>query len=303
MAISRSQIARQLQLGLNTVWGLEYQDLAPEFSRVFKVENSKKAYEEDVLMTGFGNAMVKAEGAAVAYDEASEAWVSRYDHVTMALAFNITEEAMEDNLYMQVGSKLTRALARAMQNAKEIRAAAVLNNAFSGSGVLYGDGKTLLASDHPLVGGGTFSNILSTPADISEASIEELLVQIRKAKDDRGIPIALKPVDVVIPPELEFIACRLLDSTLRTNTADNDINAINKKGIFGRDPVIVTRLTDADAWFIKTDAMDGLKMFQRTAVQFKTEPDFNTGNFRSKARERYSFGASDVRGLYGSSGS
>jgi hypothetical protein len=302
MAISRSSIARQLQLGLNTVWGLEYQDLAPEFSRVFKIENSKKAYEEDVLMTGLGNAQIKPEGSAVAYDEGSEAWTSRYDHKTIALAFSITEEAIEDNLYMQLGSKLTRALARSMQNTKEITAANVLNNGFAGSGVLGGDGKTLLASDHPLAGGGTASNILGTPADISEAAIEELLIQIRKAKDDRGIPIALRPVDMVIPPDLEYVACRLLDSSLRTNTADNDINAINKKGIFGREPVIMTRLTDSDSWFIKTDAMDGLKMFTRVAVQFKTEPDFNTGNFRSKARERYAFGHSDWRGLYGSSG-
>lgn len=300
--MNRAQFARQLQQGLNTVWGLEYRSHPEEWRRVFQVENSKKAFEEDQLVTGFGAAVVKPEGSAITYDDASEAWTSRYNHETIALAFSITEEAIDDNLYMQMGSKYAKALARSMQHTKEIKAAAILNNAVT-SGYTYGDGKVLLATDHPLAGGGTWSNMLATPADISEASLEDILIQIRKTKDDRGIPIALKAVDVIIPPELEFIACRILDSSLRTNTADNDINAINKKGIFGRDPVIVTRLTDADAWWVKTDAVDGLKMFQRKPVSTKAEPDFNTGNYRFKSSERYSFGVTDPRGVFGSMGS
>lgn len=301
MAMTRAQFAKQLQEGLNTVWGLEYQSHPEEWKKIFKVENSKKAYEEDVLTTGFGAAVVKPEGSAFTYDDAAEAWTSRYSHETIALGFQITSEAVEDNLYMSAGAKLSRALARSMQHTKEIKCAAVLNNGFSSS-FLGGDGVALFSASHPLAGGGTFSNLLSTPADLSEASIEEILIQIRKAKDDRGIPVALKAVDLIIPPELEFIACRILDSTLRTNTADNDINALNRKGIFGRDPVIITRLTDPDFWAIKSDATDGLKLFQRSSVQTKMEPEFNTDNFRYRAKERYSVGFSDPRCIYGSQG-
>ncbi len=299
--MSRAQFAKQLQEGLNTVWGLEYQSHPEEWKKVFKIENSKKAFEEDVLTTGFGAAVVKPEGSAVTYDDAAEAWTSRYTHEELSLAFSITEQAIEDNLYMTMGAKYSRALARSMQHAIEIKGAAVLNNGFSSS-YLGGDGVALFSASHPLAGGGTFSNLLSTPADISEASIEDLLIQIRKCKDDRGIPIALKAVDIIIPPELEFVACRILDSTMRTNTADNDINAINKKGIFGRDPIIVTRLTDPDFWAIKTDATDGLKMFNRIPVQTKMEPEFNTGNMRFKARTRLAFGFSDPRGCFASQG-
>jgi hypothetical protein len=301
MAMTRAQFAKQLQQGLNTVWGLEYRSHPEEWRRVFQVENSKKAFEEDQLVSGFGAAVVKPEGSAITYDEAQEAWTSRYTHATVALAFSITEEAIDDNLYMSVGSKYAKALARSMQHTKEIKCAAVLNNATSAS-FLGGDGKSLLATDHPLAGGGTFSNKLATPADLSEASLEDILIQIRKAKDDRGIPIALRAVDLIIPPDLEFIACRILDSSLRTNTADNDVNAINKKGIFGRDPVVITRITDADFWAVKTDAMDGLKLFQRKAVQTKAEPDFNTSNYRFKSWERFSTGWTDPRCLYGSEG-
>lgn len=200
-----------------------------------------------------------------------------------------------------MGAKYSKALARSMQHALEIKGAAVLNNGFSSS-YLGGDGVALFSASHPLAGGGTFSNLLSTPSDISEAAIEDLLIQIRKCKDDRGIPIALKPIDLIIPPELEFVASRLVDSTLRPGTADNDVNAINKKGIFGRAPVIITRLTDGDAWFLRTDAADGLKMFNRVPVQTKMEPEFNTGNYRFKARTRVSFGHSDPRGIFGSAG-
>jgi hypothetical protein len=301
MAMTRAQFAKQLQQGLNTVWGLEYRSHPEEWRKVFQVENSNKAFEEDQLVTGFGAAVVKPEGSAITYDEANEAWTSRYTHETVALAFSLTEECVDDNLYMQMGSKYAKALARSMQHTKEIKAAALLNNATSGS-YLGGDGKSLLATDHPLAGGGTFSNKLATPADLSEASLEDILIQIRKTKDDRGIPIALKAVDLIIPPELEFTAIRILDSQLRTNTADNDINAINKRGIFGRDPVVITRITDGDFWAVKTDAMDGLKLFQRKAVSTKTEPDFNTGNIRFKCSERFSVGWTDPRSLFGSEG-
>jgi hypothetical protein len=301
MAMTRAQFAKQLQQGLNTVWGLEYRSHPEEWRKVFQVENSNKAFEEDQLVTGFGAAVVKPEGSAITYDEANEAWTSRYTHESIALAFALTEEAIDDNLYMQLGSKYAKALARSMQHTKEIKGAAILNNATSGS-YTYGDGKALLATDHPLAGGGTGSNKLATPADFSEASLEDLLIQIRKTKDDRGIPVALRAVDLIIPPDLEFTACRILDSSLRTNTADNDVNAINKKGIFGRDPCVITRITDADFWGIKTDAQDGLKMFQRKAVSTKAEPDFNTGNYRYKATERYSFGVTDWRGFFGSEG-
>lgn len=300
MAMNRTQFARLLQEGLNTVWGLEYNSYPEEWKQVFKVESSKKAFEEDQLVTGFGAAQIKSEGAAFAYDEAMEAWTSRYDHKTVALGFKISQELIEDNLYMQTSAKYARALARSMQHTREIYGAAVLNNGFGT--FLIGDGQPLFSASHPLSGGGVASNLLGTPADISEQAIEDLLVQIRKTKDDRGIPVALKPTDVIIPPDLEFVTCRLLDSVLRTNTADNDVNAINKKGIFGRDPVIVTRLTDTNAWFIKTDCPDGLKSFDRIAVQTKFDEDFNTGDYRFKARARYSHGASDWRGCFGSSG-
>jgi len=300
MAMNRANFAKLLQQGLNTVWGLEYKAHPEEWRKFFMVENSEKAFEEDQLVYGFGGAVVKDEGASVTYDDGGQAWTSRYNHETIALAFNIPEELVEDNLYMQTGSKYARALARSMQHTKEIKGAGILNNGFSTTG---GDGVALLSASHPLAGGGTASNLLSTPADISEASLEDILVQIRKAVDDRGIPIALKAVDVIIPPELEYVVCRLLDSNMRPGTADNDVNAINKKGIFGKEPIVVTRLTDPDAWFIKTDANDGLKMFQRKGVQNKTEQDFNTGNYRFKSRERYSFGWTDWRGLFGSSGS
>lgn len=307
MAMTRAQFGRLLQEGLNTVWGLEYKSYPEEWKGVFKTENSKKAFEEDQLITGFGAAVVKPEGSKIKYDEAQEGWTSRYNHETIALAFNITQEAIEDNLYMTMGQKYARALARSMQHTKEIKGAAVLNNAFNAA-FAGGDGKSLLALDHPLAGGGVQANTLATPADLAEASLEDFLVMIRKAKDDRGIPIALKPVDIIIPPESEFVACRLLESTLRPGLqagatgALNDVNAINRKSIFGREPIVITRLTDPDAFFIKTDVQEGLKMFQRVAIQNKMEDDFDTGNYRYKNRERYSFGWTDFRGLFGTSG-
>lgn len=301
MAINRTAINKQLQVGLNAVWGLEYKQLPEEWRMVFDVNTSKKAFEEDVLMTGFGSAVVKPEGSDVAFDSASEGWTARYTHDTLALAFNLTEEALEDNQYMQMGQKFTKALARALISAKEIRGASILNFGFD-SGHTGGDGVALFSASHPAASGGVQSNLLATPADLSEASLEDLLTQIRLAKDDRGLPIALKAKDLIIPPNLIFTATRLLESTLRPGGPDNDVNAINKLRFFGKPAVDVTRLSDPDAWFIKTDATDGLKYFQRVAAQFKVEDDFKSGNFRSKARERFSFGWTDWRAAFGSAG-
>lgn len=300
--MNRTQFAKELEEGLNTVFGLDYKSHPEEWRMLFEVVNSKKAYEEDVLVSGFAAAPVKAEGSSVAFDEGAEAWTSRYTHETVALQFAITEEAIEDNLYMSMGAKYAKALARSMIHTKEIKGAAIFNNAFSGSGILGGDGKTLLAIDHPLAGGGTFSNMLSTSADFSETALEDILIQIRKAKDDRGIPVALNPKMVVVPPETEYIACRILDSTLRAGTADNDINAVNKKNIFSQPPEVITRLSDSDAWFVKTDCPDGLKYMDRVGLKKRIKIDHDTGNYQYLVRERYSLGWTDPRALYGSAG-
>lgn len=298
--MNRATFPKGLDEGLNTHFGLEYKRHAEEWRMCFEVDNSSKSDEEEVLITGFGAAQVKGEGAPVAYDQGIEGWSARYVHETIALAFAITEEAIEDHLYFKLGPKYARALARAMMHTKEIKGAGIYNNAFSGSH-LGGDGKSLLATDHPLLGGGTMSNKLSTPADIGETAIEQLLIQIRKTVDDRGVPIAIMPEKLIIPPELEYTAIRLLESPRRAGTADNDVNAIERKGIFDA-PHVVTRLTDPDAWFIKTDVMDGLKHFNRVGMKNGREGDFETGNVRYKARERYSFGWTDPRGLFGSEG-
>ena len=299
--MNRAQFAKELQEGLNTVFGLDYKSHPEEWRKCFEVENSKKAFEEDVLVSGFGAAPVKAEGASAAFDEGQEAWTSRYTHETIALQFAITEEAIEDNLYMSMGAKYAKALSRSMQHTKEIKGAAIFNNAFD-SGFKGGDAKELLATDHPLAGGGEFSNELATPADFSETALEDILIQIRKIEDDRGIPMALSPNMVVIPPELEYIACRVLDSNLRSGTADNDVNAVNKLGIFGSRPHVITRLTDADAWFVKTDCPDGLKYFDRVGIKKRIKTDHDTGNYQYLTRERYSLGWSDPRTLFGSQG-
>lgn len=299
--MNRFTFPADLQEGLNAHFGDQYRELPDEWSQVFDTYNSTKAYEEDVLNIGFGTAPVKAEGEGVAYDTGAQGWFSRYTHETIALAFAITEEAIEDNLYMSIGPKYAKALARALKQTKEIKGAAVLNNAFDAN-YPGGDGVALLSASHPLHFGGTFSNILATPADFSEQALEDILIQIRKAKDDRGIPIALSPKRIIIPPELEFVAERILRSPGRPGTPDNDINAIRSKGIFGSDPAIITRLVDADAWYIKTDAPEGLKHFKRTSVQRGIETDFSTGDTRYKVRERYSFGWSEIRSIFGSAG-
>lgn len=300
MAINRAQIKKQLQEGLNAVFGLEYSRYPEQWRDIFESSNeNSKAYVEDVLMTGFGAAPVKAEGSAVTYDTAAEGYVSRYVFETIALAFAITEEAIEDNLYGSLGQKLARALARSMQYTKNVKGANILNNMFtSGTG---GDGVVLGSASHPLQGGGVLSNILATAADLSETSLENLLIQIGDATDDRGIPVALNVRRMVIPNELGFTAQRILKSELRQGTADNDTNAVRTLGLVPSFS-INNYLTDADAWFLITDCMDGLKAITRKSLSKGTEGDFETGNMRYKARERYVFGWSDWRGVYGTAG-
>jgi hypothetical protein len=300
-AMNRNTFAKDLEEGLNAHFGMAYTARPDEWSMIFDTEGSDKAFEEDVLETGFGAAQVKPEGTAVGFDTGMQGWTSRYVHETIALAFAITEEAVEDNLYQRLGPKYSKALARAMKHTKEIKGAAILNNAFSAS-YPGGDGVSLLSTVHPLLNGGTFSNKLATPADLSEQAIEDLLVQIRKATDDRGIPISLMAEKLVLPPELEYDGIRLTRTTQRPGTADNDVNAMLSKGVFSADPAIITRLTDPDAWFILTDCPDGLKHMRRVAMKRGMQGDFDTGNMRYKARERYSFGWTDPRGCYGSEG-
>ena len=301
MAMNRAQFAKMLEPGLNTLFGLEYDQYPPEWSPVFSTNSSQKAFEEDVLLEGFGNAPVKAEGAAVSYDAASQQWTARYQHDTIALAFSITEEAEEDGLYGSIASRYTKALARSMASTKEIKAANVLNNAFAGSGVTGGDGVTLCATNHPTRNGNQ-SNTLATAADLSETSLEQMLIQIADMKDDRGLRIAAQGKMLVIPTAYSFVAERLLESQLRTGTADNDINAIRAGGYLPQGYHVMRRLTDSDAFFLVTDVPDGLKHFQRSPLKKGMEGDFETGNVRYKVRERYSFGFTDWRGVFGSEG-
>lgn len=304
MAVNRGKILKELEPGLNKVFGEEYKNYDMEHKEIFSMENSKRAFEEEVLFVGFDVAPTKNEGEAITYDEASESWVARYNHVTIALAFALTEEAMEDNLYVPLATRLTKELARSMAQTKQIRGANVLNNAFSSS-YTGGDGKELLATDHPLWTGGTLSNEPSTASDLSEAALEQALIDIAGFTDDRGKRIAAQGKKLIIPRQLEFVACRLLSpaATMRVGTADNDINAIVNKGYLPGGYVVNHFLTDTDAWFITTDVPNGLKMFNRVNMQRGMEGDFETGNVRYKARERYSFGWSDFRGMYGSPGS
>ena len=300
MAISRQQLAKELEPGLNALFGLEYKNYENQHTEIFDTETSDRAFEEEVMLTGFANASVKAEGSAVSFDSANESFTSRYTHETIALAFSITEEAIEDNLYDSIAKRYTKALARSMANTKQIKAANVLNNAFS-SGSAGGDGKELCATDHPTQAG-TFSNELSTSADLNETSLEQAMIDIAAFTDERGLKIAARGVKMIIPSELQFTAERLLKTANRTGTADNDINAIVSKGMISGGYVVNNYLTDTDAFFIKTDVPNGLKMFQRAALKTAMEGDFDTGNVRYKARERYSFGFSDPRGIFGSPG-
>mgnify|MGYP003110482106 FL=1 len=301
MPLNRALFTKQLNLGLNTVFGMEYDRYPEQWRAIFSVEQSQKAFEEDVQMIGFGAAPTKAEGAMINYESGREGFVSRYVHETVALAFSITEEAEEDGLYGSLGAKYARALARSMQHTKEIKGANILNNA-TNAAQLGGDGKTLLATDHPLGGGGSASNKLATAADLTETSLESLLIQISEAKDDREIPIALTGQKLIVPPSLVFIAERILKSNLRPGTADNDINAMRSMGMIPGGVVVNQRLTDPDAYFIMTDCPDGMKHFVRAPIKKAVEGDFETGNLRYKVRERYSFGFTDWRSIYGSEG-
>ena len=301
MAMNRAQFAKMLEPGLNTLFGIEYDQYPSEYAPVFSSNSSQRAYEEDVLLEGFSNAPVKSEGAAISYDAASQQWTARYQHETIALAFSITEEAEEDGQYGSISSRYTKALARSMASTKEIKGANVLNNAFSGSGVTGGDGKTLCATDHPSRAGSQ-SNALATAADLSETSLEQMLINIADLKDDRGLRIAAQGTMLVIPTAYTFTAERLLESQLRTATADNDINAIRAGGYLPKGYHVMRRLTDSDAFFVLTDVPDGLKTFQRSALKKGMEGDFETGNVRYKVRERYSFGFTDWRGIFGTGG-
>jgi hypothetical protein len=300
MSMNRAQFAKMLEPGLNTLFGLEYDSYPPEYAAVFEANTSQKAFEEDVLLEGFGSAPVKNEGAAVSYDSASQQWTARYQHETVALAFSITEEAEEDGQYGSISSRYTKALARSMSSTKEIKAANVLNNATT-AGFTGGDGVTLLSTSHPTRNGNQ-SNTLATAADLSETSLESILIQIADMKDDRGLRIAAQGTTLVIPTAYSFVAERLLESQLRTATADNDINAIRSGGYLPQGYHVMRRLTDSDQWFVKTDVPDGLKMFQRSPLKKGMEGDFETGNVRYKVRERYSFGFTDWRGIFGSEG-
>ena len=300
MAISRQQLAKELEPGLNALFGLEYKNYENQHAEIFDVENSDRAFEEEVMLSGFANASVKPEGSAVSFDSANETFTARYTHETIALAFSITEEAVEDNLYDSIAKRYTKALARSMANTKQVKAANVLNNAFDSS-FTGGDGKELCATDHPVIAG-TFKNELTTSADLNETSLEQSLIDIAGMVDERGLKIAAKGVTMIIPSELQFTAERLMKTANRVGTADNDINALVSKGMIPQGYVVNNYLTDTDAFFIKTDIPNGLKMFNRAALKTAMEGDFDTGNVRYKARERYSFGFSDPRGIFGSPG-
>jgi hypothetical protein len=285
---------------LNALFGLEYAKYGEEHKEIFEAETSDRSFEEETKLSGFSAAPVKDEGSAIEYDNAQETWTARYTHETIAMGFSVTEEAIEDNLYDSLSSRYTKALARAMAYTKQVKAAAVLNSAFSGT--TYGDGKVLCATDHPLVSGGVNSNTLAVAADLNETSLEAAIIQVAGWTDERGLLIAAKPRKLVIPPALQFVATRLLETEGRVGTADNDINAIRNNGAIPEGYAINHYLTDTNAWFLMTDVPNGLKHFVRTPMQTSMDADFDTGNSRYKARERYSFGVSDPLGVFGSPG-
>ena len=300
MAISRAQLAKELEPGLNALFGLEYDWYENEHSEVFDEESSDRAFEEEVMLAGFSTAPTKSEGGTVSFDDAQETFTSRYTHETIALAFSITEEAIEDNLYDRLASRYTKALARSMAQTKQIKAAAILNNSFSSSNAI-GDGVALASSSHPTINGNQ-SNILSTASDLNETSLEQALIDIAGFKDERGLKIAVRGTKLIIPKELQFIAERVLNSNLRPGTADNAANAMKNMGMLPEGAVVNHFLTDTDAFFIKTDAPNGFKFFNRAPIKTAMEGDFDTGNMRFKARERYSFGVSDWRCVFATPG-
>ena len=301
MAISRAQLAKELEPGLNALFGMEYDRYENEHAEIFETESSDRAFEEEVLIVGFGNASVKEEGQGVQFDSASEGFTARQTHETLALAFSLTEEAVEDNLYDRLGARYTKALARSMAHTKQVKAANVLNNAFSSS-FAGGDGKALIATDHPLAHGGTLANRATTMADLNETSLENALISISTFVDDRNMILAMRGTKLIVPPQLQFVADRLLETPGRVGTADNDINAIRNMGLLPEGYAVNHFLTDTDAFFILTDCPDGFKHFERTPITTSMEGDFDTGNVRYKARERYSFGFSNPRCVFGSQG-
>jgi hypothetical protein len=301
MAISRAQLLKELLPGLNALFGLEYKKYGEEHKEIFEQESSDRSFEEETKLSGFSAAPVKNEGAALAYDNAQEAWTARYVHETIAMGFSLTEEAIEDNLYDSLSSRYTKALARAMAYTKQVKAAAILNQGFTG-GPTYGDGQTLFSTAHPLISGGTNSNRPTVPADLNETSLEAAVIQIAAWTDERGLLIAAKPRKLVVPSSLQFVAERLLKTELRVATADNDINALKAMGSIPEGYTVNHYLTDNQAWFLCTDVPNGLKHFVRSQMQTGMDADFDTGNSRYKARERYSFGVSDPLGVFGSPG-
>jgi hypothetical protein len=301
MAISRAQLLKELLPGLNALFGLEYKRYGEEHKEIYETETSERSFEEETKLSGFSAAPVKNEGSAIAYDNAQEAWTARYNHETIAMGFSITEEAIEDNLYDSLSSRYTKALARAMAYTKQVKAASVLNNGFN-SGVTYGDGVSLFSAAHPLISGGTNSNRPTVGVDLNETALENAVIQIAGWTDERGLLIAAKPRKLIVPPSLQFVATRLLETELRVATADNDINAIKNNGSIPEGYTVNHWLTDTNAWFLTTDVPNGLKHFVRTPLQNSMDGDFDTGNVRYKARERYSFGVSDPLGAYGSPG-
>jgi hypothetical protein len=301
MAISRAQLLKELLPGLNALFGLEYARYGEEHKEIYETETSERSFEEETKLSGFSAAPVKNEGSAIAYDNAQEAWTARYNHETIALGFSLTEEAVEDNLYDSLSARYTKALARAMSYTKQVKAANVLNNGFN-SNYTGGDNQPLFSSAHPLVTGGTNSNIPSTPADLNETSLENAVIQIAAWTDERGLLIAAKPKKLIIPPALQFVATRLLETELRVGTNDNDVNALKNNGSIPEGYTINHFLTDSNAWFLTTDVPNGMKHFVRSPLANSMDGDFDTGNVRYKARERYSFGWSDPLGMYGSAG-
>jgi len=303
MAISRAQLLKELLPGLNALFGLQYATYGEEHKEIYETEKSERSFEEETKLSGFSAAPVKNEGSAIAYDNAQEAFTARYNHETIALGFSITEEAVEDNLYDSLSARYTKGLARAMAYTKQVKAASILNNGFTGGVYAGGDGVALFSTAHPLISGGTNSNRPSTNSDLNETSLENAVIQIAAWTDERGLLIAAKPRKLVVPPNLQFVATRLLETNLRVGTADNDINALKNNGSIPEGYTINHYLTDTNAWFLCTDVPNGLKHFERMALTTGMDGDFDTGNVRYKARERYSFGFSDPLGVFGSPGS
>ena len=303
MAISRAQLLKELLPGLNALFGLQYATYGEEHKEIYETEKSERSFEEETKLSGFSAAPVKNEGSAIAYDNAQEAFTARYNHETIALGFSITEEAVEDNLYDSLSARYTKGLARAMAYTKQVKAASILNNGFTGGVYAGGDGVALFSTAHPLISGGTNSNRPSTNSDLNETSLENAVIQIAAWTDERGLLIAAKPRKLIVPPNLQFVATRLLETNLRVGTADNDINALKNNGSIPEGYTINHYLTDTNAWFLCTDVPNGLKHFERMALTTGMDGDFDTGNVRYKARERYSFGFSDPLGVFGSPGS